>query len=102
MPHIIIETARSFPGSESFFMLGAPDEEPLPFPCTITMPFAVVAVTTGVVVRLLLLLLGGVVTVLVTLVRLSVLMVEVPEAPPLIVPVQLVPAQQQATCPAQS
>jgi hypothetical protein len=80
-------------------MLVAPDDEP-PVPCMITMPFAVVAVTVG-VVRVLLL--GDVVTVLTTPITLSVLLVVVvPVVPPLIVPVQLVPAQQQATCPAQS
>lgn len=100
MLHIInIEMARSFPGTESFGTLGAPDEEPPPFPCTITIPFAVVAVTAG-VVRLLLL--GDSVTVLTTLVKLSELVVDVPLTPTLIVPVQLVPAQQQARCPAQS
>jgi len=108
-----METARSFPHTESLCMLVAPDEEP-PFPCTITMPFAVVTDTIG-VVRVLLL--GNSVTVLATLVKLSVPVVEVlvievpvvevpvvemPMTPPLIVPVQLVPAQQQATCPAQS
>ena len=104
MLHTIdIKTARSFPGTESFCMLVAPDEE-APFPCTITMPFAVVAVTAG-VVRVLLV--GDSVTVLAMVVKLSVLVVdvpvvEVPVVPPLSVPVQLVPAQQQATCPAQS
>jgi hypothetical protein len=100
MLHIIdIKTARSFPATQSFCMLVAPDAEP-PFPCTITMPFAVVAVTAG-VVRVLLV--GDRVTVLATFVKLSVLVVvEVPVVPPLSVPVQLVPAQQQATCPAQS
>ena len=100
MLHITdIKTARSFPATESFCMLVAPDAEP-PFPCTITMPFAVVAVVTAGVVRVLLV--GDKVTVLATFVKLSVLVVEVPVVLPLSVPVQLVPAQQQATCPAQS
>jgi len=80
-------------------MLELSDEEP-PFPCTITMPFVVVAPVTieevGVV------LVGDSVTVLITPVRLTVLVVEPAVLLALSVPVQLVPAQQQATCPAQS
>ena len=99
MLHTInIEIARSFPDIECLCMFVASDEEP-PIPCTITMPFVVVAVTVGVAMVVLL---GDSVTVLVTPVKLIVLVVVVPVAPLLSVPVQLVPAQQQATCPAQS
>jgi len=102
MPHIMnIETARSFLDTESLCILVAPEEPP--FPSMITMPLAVVAVTVWVVGVALV---GDAVTVLKMAVKPNVVLVLVvlmlTVAPPLSVPVQLVPDQQQATCPAQS